>query len=163
MPWEIWANTEGNEHFPNTAKGKKKNLGMLVRFDHAAKHRNLRPPPPGINTRSSHLSCGFLIFLGWIFSGLAHFLQHVQEVRYPWPMTPGSGHKLSWLEFIRKTRSWASGLMEKLDGSCWSISSLWAGVSHLGPVQVPVWMPQFSCSHFCLATLPRKAQSSENV
>lgn len=47
-----------SKHTPK-GKKKKKNLGMLVRFDHAAKHRSLRPPPPRINTRSSHLSLWF--------------------------------------------------------------------------------------------------------
>ena len=45
--------------FSKHTQKKKPTLGILVRFDHAAKHKSLRTPPPRINTRSSHLSLWF--------------------------------------------------------------------------------------------------------
>lgn len=129
MLWEIWANIEGNKHFPNTRQKNKQNLGILVRFDHAVKHKSLRTPPPRINTRSSHLSL-------WFFSYF--WDEHSPEFSTFSSACSGSSLALTYdsalvtsstilEDLLRKSRSWTSGLMEKLDRSRWIFSSLWAG------------------------------------
>lgn len=146
MLWEIWANIEGNKHFPNTRQKNKQNLGILVRFDHAVKHKSLRTPPPRINTRSSHLSL-------WFFSYF--WDEHSPEFSTFSSACSGSSLALTYdsalvtsstilEDLLRKSRSWTSGLMEKTGSLTLDLQfSVGWVFCHLGPVQVPVWMPQF--------------------
>ena len=142
MPWGIWANTEGNEHFPNTRqRTKKKKLGILVRFDHAAKHRSLRPPSPRINTRSSHLSLWF---------------SHISGMNILWFSTFSSACSGSSLSLTYDSELWsqaqlASKIYSKRPGlgpvGWWENWMAHVGASVLCGLGV---LPSWSCSGACV-------------